>query len=271
MITLLCSTSLRSAENLDSALQAIAACGFTTIDLLTIGQWFHINPRDLHEHWDQTIAELDRLLDKHQLSIGATNNGTTVQLHDRSAEACRIRHEEWAATARLMKYYDFTTATIQPLQKDQGRSWSDAFADCVKTLQEQLIFAEKQNLSFALEAHTNGPIETIDEARQICDAIPELSLTLDPTHFIMQGKDIRETEWMIPKTTHIHLRDAAPGKLQTPFGAGTLDFDWFLNTLKDADFKGSISVEYLQLPNDPHDYTDDAMRLRDLIRDRLML
>jgi sugar phosphate isomerase/epimerase len=52
------------------------------------------------------------------------------------------------------------------------------------------------------------------------EELPEVPLVYDPTHFVMQGIDIRETGWLMAHAQHVHLRDAAPDKMQVPFGTG---------------------------------------------------
>ena len=62
---------------------------------------------------------------------------------------------------------------------------------------------------------------------------------------------------------HVHLRDAAPGELQTHFGKGAVDFDWLFNSLKDRGYQGHFSIEYLQMKD--MDVLDDVARMRDAI------
>ncbi|MGH8017530.1 MAG: hypothetical protein ACREIA_04460 [Opitutaceae bacterium] len=72
---------------------------------------------------------------------------------------------------------------------------------------------------------------------------------------------IRETEHLLNRTRLIHLRDAAHGKLQTEFGAGEIDFEWLLDALRDRNFSGHISIEYLGANDAPFNVTDSARRL----------
>jgi len=93
--------------------------------------------------------------------------------------------------------------------------------------------------------------------------MPEMPLVYDPTHFVMQGIDIRETAWLMERAIHVHLRDAAPGKIQEHFGKGAVDFDWVLRTLKDNGYEGHFSIEYLEDEN--MDVLEDAKRARDAV------
>jgi sugar phosphate isomerase/epimerase len=81
----------------------------------------------------------------------------------------------------------------------------------------------------------------------------------------MQGIDLHETEWLMRNARLVHLRDAAPGRLQTPFGAGAVDFDWVLQALKEHGYRGNLSIEYLE--TDEFDVLDSSQRLYNKIAD----
>lgn len=93
--------------------------------------------------------------------------------------------------------------------------------------------------------------------------MPNLGIVYDPTHFVMQGLEIRETDWLIKRAQHVHLRDAAPGAIQTPFGEGAVDFGWVLGTLREHGYSGHISIEYLETKD--FDALDSALRLHEVI------
>lgn len=95
------------------------------------------------------------------------------------------------------------------------------------------------------------------------DAIPDIPLIYDPSYFIMQDIDLRETEWLMVNARHVHLRDAAPKQMQVEFGKGAVDFDWVLRTLKDHGYSGNFSIEYLE--TDGFDVLNSSHKLYDKI------
>jgi sugar phosphate isomerase/epimerase len=135
--------------------------------------------------------------------------------------------------------------------------------DCVATLREQDAIAKAAGVRFAVELHVHSPFESIAEAKRLLELMPEVSVVYDPTHFVMQGLDIRETGWIMDRAIHSHLRDAAKGKLQAPLGQGDVDFDWIFGEMKDRGYRGGFSIEYLESKD--FDVTDSAKRLYDLI------
>jgi sugar phosphate isomerase/epimerase len=258
-----CSTSVRCGSSLETALADIANAGFKKVDILTIDGWVHVNSSDLADNWDETVGKVDGLLAQHGLTPIALNTGVGPQLHDRSPEANGKRVRETAALVRLMDHYDITTAAIQPRNADRERPWEDVLRDCLATLGEQKAAVEAAGRRFALELHVNSPFESLEQAQRFIAEMPDMPVVYDPTHFVMQGLPVKETGWLMRNAGHVHLRDAAEGKLQAPFGEGSVDFDWLLGTLRDSGYTGNISLEYLET-ND-FDVLDSSRRLYDVV------
>jgi sugar phosphate isomerase/epimerase len=262
-MTIACSTAVRCNSSLERALADIAGAGFRSIDLLTIDGWAHVNTSDLAERWQPTLERLDGLLRQHHLTPIALNTGVSAQLHQRSEAINDRRRHEIDALIRLMQRYNIGIAAIQPRNNDPERPWEELLRDCAATLREQFAAAEAAGVVFALELHVGSPFETLGQARRLIELIPDLPLVYDPTHFVMQGVPIDQTGWLLDHARHLHLRDAAPGKLQVPFGMGAVDFDWLLGSLRERGYQGHISIEYLE--TDEFDALDSARRLYDLV------
>ena len=97
--------------------------------------------------------------------------------------------------------------------------------------------------------------------------LPELRLAYDPGDFAMQEIDLGETEPFLDRAAHVHLRDAAPGKMQELFGEGTVDFDRILDALAERRYGGRFSIEYL--PGLPGDARREILKLKAKLEERL--
>ena len=268
-MAILCSTSIRCGSSLEEALKAIRQLEFEGIDLLAIDGWVHVNTRDLVENFDNMIKYLDSMFGKYEIKPIALNCGIGAQLHHRNTEVNLQRIKEIEALIRLMRYFDVKIAAIQPRNSDMERPWEDVLGDCVETLREQKAMGDAAGVTFALEFHVNSPFETMSQIYRILEKMPEMPVVYDPSHFVMQGLDIRETGWLLQNAVHVHLRDAAPGKLQSHFGAGRVDFDWILGELKASDYRGHFSIEYLE--TEDMDILDDVCKLREYITGNFMV
>ncbi|MBZ0296234.1 MAG: sugar phosphate isomerase/epimerase [Anaerolineae bacterium] len=262
-MSIACSTSVGTRSTLADTLADIARIGIPCVDLLVIDGWVHVHSRDLVADFDATIAPVDALLKQHQLTPIAINSGVSPQLHQRSPDINAQRRDEIQAVIRLMQHLGVSIAAIQPRQPDHERAYEAVFEDCVATLEEQVTLGQEVGVTFALELHVNSPFESLGQARRLLERLPDLPLVYDPTHFVMQGIDLRETVWLMDHARHVHLRDADRDQMQVPFGTGAVDFDWLLNTLKDRGYDGHFSIEYLG--SDAFDVLDSAKRLYEVI------
>jgi sugar phosphate isomerase/epimerase len=75
--------------------------------------------------------------------------------------------------------------------------------------------------------------------------VPGLRLIVDVGHLVYKNEDPYE---LLPHADIVQLRDCAPGKQQLPVGDGVMDFRRLKNDLEKLDYKGTIVVEYFDLP-----------------------
>jgi sugar phosphate isomerase/epimerase len=258
------STTVGCNSALDKALQTAHNLGFRNVDILTVDGWAHVNTQDLADDFANTRARVDALLQQYQLTPITTNSGVSTKMHHRSPEINQPRRDETLALVKWCNSYNIDFATIQPpLYIGDEHPWDEVLEHCVQSLREQKQIGDKNGVRFALELHVNSPFETLEQARRFCEAMPEMPLAYDPSHFVVQGIDARETEWMMERALHVHVRDAAPNKGQEHFGQGTIDFDWMFKALKNRGYKGHFSIEYLEDEN--MDVLEDAKRAREAI------
>lgn len=253
------STAIGCNSSLQVALDRVVQAGGGGADVLAIGAWAHVNPAVLAGDFVATLAGLRAELAARKLAAVTLNTGTTVQLHDRGEESKRQRAVETAALCDAMVALGVKTAAIQPLSADKSRPAEVVMAACIASLREQYGIAAERGVRLAVELHVHSPFESLEQARALLEGMPEVRVVYDPTHFIMQGMPLRETAWIMDRAIHVHARDAAKGKLQTPLGTGEVDFDWVIGELRNRGYSGDVSIEYLETAE--FDVVDSARRL----------
>lgn len=262
-----CSTTVGYKQDLSTALRSIQESGFTTVDLLAIDGWAHINPGDLADQGEAGYGRIIDLLARYSLSPAALNIGTRTQLHDRTAEAIEARGREMSAMVELMNLLAIPVAVLQPRARDAIRPYAEVLRDCAATWREMEAIAVRGGVALALELHVFSPFEMLDQARALIDLVPNLKVVYDPSHLVMQGVPIRETEWLMDRSIHVHLRDAAYGHMQTRLGQGSVDFEWIFHALKRRRYAGPVSIEYMQA--DHYDVLEDVSRLKTMVEQQL--
>lgn len=267
--TIACSTSIGCEVTLPEALARIAAIGAREVDLLCIEGWVHVNPSALAGDFGKEVSRIENLLVTHGLRVTALNVMTGAPLHLRTPEMQQRRARETTALLALMERWAIGTAALQPPLRRDG-AWTDREQDdVIASVREEAERAAQAGRTLALELHSQSPFETPTQVARLLAAWPDVPLVYDPTHFLAQGLTTRATERFLGRAKLVHLRDAAPGRLQTRLGEGALDLDWLLAVLRDRSFAGHISIEYLGGSDLPFDPSDSARRLWDRVRQAL--
>jgi len=248
---------------MEDALAAIGGAGFRDVDLMAIGRWAHFNPAELAADYGGVVGRVEAALSGNGLTMRAMNIGMNAQMHDRRRESVEANLRELGALCKLMRYFGVGHCALQPLQKDASRPAADVLRDSVDSLEEYYGCASRHGVSLGLELHNNSPFETVEAARYVYERIPEATIVFDPTHFIMDGLTLQDSEFVMGKAVHCHIRDAGPGMIQARLGEGTVDFAWIVRRFNELGYEGHLSIEYLH--NDEWDALAEAVRLKALL------
>jgi sugar phosphate isomerase/epimerase len=238
--------------SLEGALAQIAGLGFEHVDLIAIPQWDHVDPAALGRDADAEAERAAALLTRYGLTPVAMNVGVPA-LYDRSAEASAERSRQVEGVAHFMSRLGIGVASFYPGYKIEDRPADEVLADTIETLREMLAVADAGGVTFAVEPHFATPLQSLQANLDLLTALPDLGVAYDPSHFAMQEIPLPDTAPVLDRAVHVHLRDAAPGRMQEEFGRGIVDFEWLLGALRERGYEGHCSLELL-----PTDGTDAA-------------
>lgn len=260
-----CSTSAYQGSLAD-ALASVARLGFSQVDLIAIPGWGQLEPALLAEQWDAEAERVEELLAQHRLTPVAVNLAVGNP-YQRDAAVVGQRLREVEGIARFMQRLGIPIASFYPGYRAEDRRWEDVLADSVTSIREMLAVAGAYGVTLAVELHMFTPFETVEQGIGLLEAVPELSIAYDPSHYAMQTIDLHETAPLLARAVHVHLRDAAPGQMAVAVGAGTVDFPWILDTLCARHYPGNISIEYL--PDVPQ-VEQEIVRMREILSATLL-
>jgi len=240
-----CSTSFHK-DHLEEALARIAGMGFQYVDLIGIKGWNHLMPADLLDHYEQVVERLAGLLEKNRLTPISMNIGLEPRLCDRGDEAANTsRLELTRAFCRLMNHFDIPVAGYYPGYRVEDRPWEEVLADTATTIREIQGVTREFGVSMGPELHWATPFENIPQCKRLLEAVPDLTIQYDPSHFIMQNLPVEETLPFLQRAHHLHFRGTANEKMQCPASEGCTHFAWVLAEAKKAGYAGHCSIEYL--------------------------
>jgi len=75
----------------------------------------------------------------------------------------------------------------------------------------------------------------------------------------MQCIPLAETASLLSCTYHVHVRNAAPHRMQASMAEGTVDFLWLVEALAASGYAGAVTIEYFN-GFDPHFVETLALR-----------
>ena len=233
MLTLACSTLCFTQLPLDEALNRIGQLGFRYVDL-GVQRWAHVSATELAHSRKDFAASLQRGLAQHNLALSTMNVGL-----DRDADASLV--EQIAAVCALAAAHSLPAVCINA--PPNGTPLGTAIGE----LRQLTAVAARYDVTLCLETHVNCLTELPAVAVRLVEAVPNLGLALDPSHFYAgpwQGRDFSIT---YSHTRTVHLRDAgnSPDKILVPPGEGIVDFAGLLRGLVQTGYAGPLSVEYI--------------------------
>jgi hypothetical protein len=108
---------------------------------------------------------------------------------------------------------------------------------------ERAVNAYRKIPGSRIEAWPGSIISTVEQVVAFFKEVPESTLLLDTGHVATWGEDPAE---LIPYAEHVQLRQARKGVPQTY--DGDVDMKGFIESLRKAGYQGSLSIEYLDIP-----------------------
>jgi sugar phosphate isomerase/epimerase len=153
-----------------------------------------------------------------------------------------------------------------------GQSASEAHRLSCDALNEFLLITQPAKVALMFEPHVGSSFESPTSAAWLAEHASGVGICLDYSHFICLGYTVPDVDPLIPYTTHVHLRQARSGLLQTELADGTINFALVLDKLRQAGYGGYLSVEYVHqqyIGATNVDIITETVKMRDFVRRHL--
>lgn len=162
--------------------------------------------------------------------------------------------------------------TLLPGVDWPGESHEVSLKRAATELLARVEIAHAHGVRLSFEPHMGGVCETVADALELCGRAPGLEVTVDLAHYAAQGAGPHEIERLFPHTRHVHVRGAAPGRLQAPMKTNDINFEWLVDALCAASYDGAMTIEYAWSTwhnLNRIDVLSEVVLLRDRLRARL--
>lgn len=233
-VRLACSTLAFNDRSLVMALEEIRKLGFTHADLAVFpGTFGHLDPETIAANLQESSDRVEAACKETGVEIVALN----AAIGDaKDAAAQRL-----VMGLLLFAHRVGATAITLPAGNGSAEAIAMDFARWTE-------IGDRYGVKVTAEIHLNNITQTPAGCRALAERLPAIRFTLDPSHILIQGQTLQDWLDVIPRTAHVHIRDAGTngwGEVQVPWGQGKLDLKDLLDRLDRIDYFGTLSVEYI--------------------------
>jgi sugar phosphate isomerase/epimerase len=227
--------------------------GFKSVDISGFHQRGRasVEPEDVTRDPKGEAARMRALLDKYQLHCGDffPQFGTSPDHHSLNDPDPAIRaknHELVRGCAQFCAELGIPGMTILPGVDHPAHKHEDNLAISGENLRRATEIAAEYGVEVRFEPHMGSVAPTPELAiRLVTEFAPNIRLTLDYSHFVLQYIALDRIHACIPYTGHVHIRPARPGKLQSPWRENTIPWGDIIARLRAVNYQGVLSLEYV--------------------------
>jgi sugar phosphate isomerase/epimerase len=224
-----CSTLCFNRYPLDQALRTISELRFGKADVALHEDGPHLKPSEV-------AADVPRAA---QLLRGAGFSFCVGALHT-LIQATGAEHDrQLRACCRLGRLMAAAVVTIPaaPLKTPLAAE--------VARLTGLVNIARSEGVLLTVETHSQTLTADPAVAVQLCQRVPGLGLTLDPSHYVIAKHHADNFDEVYPYVRHVRLRDtsAKPGAFQVKIGQGQIEYGQIVAHLSRCKYDRLLSVD----------------------------
>ena len=234
-----CSTLCFARLPLDVALRSIREMHFSKVDLAIHADGPHLTPTEVAAD----VVKVAQRLKSSNLTFAAIYLGICDEPMDRFKAVCRL--------ARLLAV---PTVTVAPLEGDVETA--------SKRLRPMAKVASAEGVVLCSETHSRGVAGDPAQAVMLCDRVPGMGLTLDPSHYA--GKNWDD---VYPFVSHVRLRDSGKKleEFQVRVGQGEIDYGRIISHLERQGYERALTVDIRDVPDSPFPVDAESRKLKYLL------
>ena len=246
-----CSTLCFARFPLERALRIIGELEFSKLDVAIHERGPHLRPSEVVD---------DVALAAQRIRIGPSLTPAAFSVEIETSTSGEYERQ-LKAICRLAR---MSTVSLLTIPAGPG----SAGIDCeVKRLAPLLKIAEAEGMVLTVPTHIGSITETPEAAIELCERLPGLGLTLDPSHFIAGPHQGQSFEDVFPYVRHVHLRDTGrrADQFQVRVGQGEVEYGRIISLLSRNDYDRLLTVAILDIPDAPFPMDAEVRKLKYLL------
>jgi sugar phosphate isomerase/epimerase len=246
-----CSTLCFSHKSFEQALHSIAELEFSKLDIAVHEHGGHVKPSEV-------AADVGLAAQKLRLGPGLTPVAFSVVI-DAPNETEFTR--QFQAVSRLARISAVPLLTIRA-----APAGTDFEAE-VARLTKLCHIATSDGLILTVATLIGTLTEDPDFAVELCERVPGLGLTLDPSHYVAGPHQGKNYDFVFPYVRHVHLRDTGrgPNSFQVRIGQGEIEYGRILSQLERHRYNRLLTVDVRDEPLAPCSMEPEVRKLKFLL------
>jgi sugar phosphate isomerase/epimerase len=229
---------------LTEALERLADLEFTSVEVAVHEQGHQLRPSEVTSHLSDAIDSCrnTRRLDVVAYSLDLASSGETY-------------YQEFQAICRLAKATKVVTLTIP------SGELGTPFNEEVERLRRLVGIATFEGTRVSIKSQTGRLSGDPDTVVVLCDNVPGLGLTLDPSHYLYGPHRGKNFDKLFKYVYHVHLRDSTKDHLQVRVGQGEIEYGRLIAHLRKAGYNRALSINVTEMEGVEHMAELRKMRL----------
>lgn len=250
-----CSTLCFASRPLEAALRHMVELEFNKVELAIHEAGPHLRP-------SQIVANMDAVLHTIRNGPSLTISALDIRFGEDDAD---VRGKQFVAMCRFAKALTVAVLTIPaapmgtPLGSEIGR------------LRSMADHATAEGLVLSVLTESDTLTSDPKVAVELCEAVPGLGITLDPSHFINGPLQSDAFDEVYPYVQNVHFRDTGrkPGDFQVRVGQGEVEYGKAVAQLSRFGYERGLTVAIHDRPDNTFDVELEVRKLKLLLESLL--
>ena len=245
-----CSTLGFGRYSLEHALRSIGELHFSKFEVA------------IHEHGcqlkpSQVAADVQEAAARLRYGPGLTPIAFSVEIDAAEEEWNR----QFQAVCRLARIAAVPLVTVRPASLEVPLEAE------VRRLGQLIRIADGDGILVSVATLIGTHTQTPDLAVGLCEKVPGLGLTLDPSHFTAGPHQGKNYDSVFPHVRHVHLRDTGrgPNQFQVRVGQGEVEYGRIVSQLSRYRYERSLTIDIRDIPDSPFAMEPEVRKLKYLL------
>lgn len=246
-----CSTLCFGRFTLENALRVIAELGFNKYEIAIHEKGPHLRPSEV-------AADIPAAVGMLRYGPGLTPAAFSVDIE---AGTEQEYHNQFKALCRLAR---LSAVPVITLSASPAGSSMDAE---IKRLTELVRLATVDGVQLTVATVTGTLTELPDTAALLCQRVPGLGLTLDPSHYACGPNQGKCYDHIMGHVRHTWLRDTGrgPNQFQVRIGQGEIEYGRIVSQLERHRYDRLLCVDIRDIPDAAFAMEPEVRKLKYLL------